>query len=180
MGFYAYLWLREDGTPYYAGKGKGRRAFFGFGHGAIKCPRSRQRIVIYHVGSEAEVFDLETMLIAWFGRKDLGTGILRNKTNGGDQPPPRTGVRHSEETRRKMRESHAKRVRNPHSLETREKLAAAGRRRRQSAETKARISEGNRRRWAKVSFQDRQKQGAIMRGDFSYESAGHDSHTPSR
>jgi hypothetical protein len=165
MAFYSYLWLRADGTPYYAGKGTGRRAFQSSGHGAIHIPKDRTRILVFPMLTEAEAFESEIALIDLFGRKDLGTGCLRNKTNGGDCPPSRLGLAHSEETKRRMHETHSTRKRQPHSLRTRQKLAEAGYRRRHPDDVKARISEGNRRRWAKVSLEDRQKQGAIMRGE---------------
>ena len=80
--FYTYLWLREDGTPYYVGKGKNRRAYVQTGH-IVKVP-PRERIVIHFVESEADAFETEIALIWYYGRKDLGTGILRNLTDGGD------------------------------------------------------------------------------------------------
>jgi NUMOD3 motif len=101
MQFYAYLWLRIDGTPYYAGKGSGDRAFSVKTH-KVKPPVDRSRIVIYFVLSEAEAFDLEMTLIAWYGRKDLGTGCLRNFTNGGEG---RAGYKISETVRQRMGQS---------------------------------------------------------------------------
>jgi hypothetical protein len=82
MIFYSYLWLRKDGTPYYAGKGNGRRAFRQ--HERIHPPKDRSRILVFPMASEAEAFESEIALIDLFGRKDLGTGCLRNLTNGGD------------------------------------------------------------------------------------------------
>ena len=84
--FYTYLWLREDGTPYYVGKGKGNRAYISFGHG-VHCPPDKERIVIYPSFSEDEAFETEIILIWYYGRKDLGTGCLRNLTDGGENPP---------------------------------------------------------------------------------------------
>ena len=80
--FYTYLWLREDGTPYYVGKGKGKRAYAKQGH--TMSPPPKERIVIYSAESETEAFETEITLIWYYGRKGLGTGCLRNLTNGGE------------------------------------------------------------------------------------------------
>jgi hypothetical protein len=82
--FYTYAYLREDGTPYYIGKGKGKR--FKEKHSAsIAIPRCPDRILFLKKDlTEEEAFKHECYLIFVLGRKDLGTGILRNLTNGGD------------------------------------------------------------------------------------------------
>lgn len=87
--FYTYMWLREDGTPYYVGKGQGKRAFRNGCPTRAVIPEwidepDTAHIVVYPMGSEAEAFEAEIALIWYYGRKDLGTGCLRNLTSGGE------------------------------------------------------------------------------------------------
>lgn len=132
---YAYLYLRENGTPYYAGKGTGRRAFRG---GRFKNdifpPADKTRIVILLRASAEDALETEKELIRNWGRKDLGTGCLLNRTAGGDNPPSHKGEKRpwvlernqkgpTSETCRKM--SIAAKHKPPVSLETRAKLSAA-------------------------------------------------------
>jgi len=79
--YYTYAYLREDRTPYYIGKGKGRRVHQK--HNGF-YPPSKDRILLLKQNLiEDEAFRHEVYMISVFGRKDLGTGILHNKTNGG-------------------------------------------------------------------------------------------------
>lgn len=96
MKYYVYEYLREDGTPYYIGKGTGKR--WQEKHTVNVPPKDRVRFVADRL-TEQEAWDLEIALIAKYGRKDLGTGILRNLTNGGDGA---SGHVHSTETKAKM------------------------------------------------------------------------------
>ena len=82
--FYVYIYLREDETPYYVGKGQGRRAFKNSGR-RMKKPSDETKIVFHSENlTEDEAFVLERELIKKYGRKDNCTGILRNLTDGGE------------------------------------------------------------------------------------------------
>ena len=51
----------------------------------IPRPQDEGRIVIVKDGiTEEDSFALENLLIKFWGRKDLGTGVLHNMTDGGD------------------------------------------------------------------------------------------------
>ena len=90
---YTYLWLRENGIPYYVGKGTGNRAW------RRGCP-SRERVIVQEFLSHEDAFQAERFLISLFGRKDLLTGCLINLTDGGDGP---VGYRHLELAKEKLR-----------------------------------------------------------------------------
>jgi hypothetical protein len=94
--FYTYLWLREDGTPYYVGKGIGRRAW-------RKGSPPRERVLIQEFPSEEDAFLSEKFLIALYGRKDLKEGCLINLTDGGDGT---SGLKTSDSAKEKQRLAH--------------------------------------------------------------------------
>jgi hypothetical protein len=135
--FYTYMWLREDGTPYYVGKGSGDRAFR-----SDSLPKDR--ILIQDFPSEADAFEAEKFLIAYYGRKDLKTGILINMSEGGNAPPSREGSHpeFSEEHRRKLAESN-KRRKGKYSQETLRKLREAALGKVPSVETRRKMSEAS-------------------------------------
>ena len=105
--FYVYAYLREDETPYYIGKGQGNRAYVKHKNYS-NPPSDLSRIIFLETNlSEEDAFLLERQYIAKFGRKDNGTGILRNMTDGGEGM---SGFKHTEETKEKLKNNSQKMI----------------------------------------------------------------------
>jgi len=152
MNTVVYEWLREDGTPYYVGIGNPKRPYTG----KRRCgpPPPLDRIVILHEGLDwGKACKIERELISFYGRKDLGTGILRNMTNGGEGAP-----NPSKETRAKISKSGTgRKLSNVHKQkllkankgrecprEVREKISKSHLGMKLSEDTREKISKANR------------------------------------
>lgn len=170
--FYTYAYLREDKTPYYIGKGTKYRIYEKRGRPCSK-PKDKTRIIFLKQDlTEEEAFKHEIYMIAVFGRKDLGTGILHNRTDGGDGT---SGRKLTDETKKKISASNKGKIRSSgfkgkkHSIES--KIAMSNSKRgsvgtftgkTHSEETKQKISKAFKGRT--LSEEHKRKVGDAFRG----------------
>jgi hypothetical protein len=158
MVVYKHVRLDKN-EPFYIGIGNLERAY-------TKRSRNKYwRHIVKSVPYKVEILfeDLsleeaclkEIELIKIYGRKDLGTGILVNMTDGGDLPPSHKGKVRSDDFRKKCSESnkgrkltdeHKKKLSESHkgftpTEETRKKLSEVRKGKKFSPEHKNKISE---------------------------------------
>ena len=111
MRFYVYQYLREDGIPYYIGKGSGKR--MNVKHSTVVLPPKDRRVIDQAGLTNEEAKQLEATLIQKYRRKIDG-GVLDNiKIN---QWACAVGWKHSEEAKRKISEGNRGKKRTPEQL----------------------------------------------------------------
>jgi hypothetical protein len=130
--YYTYAYLREDKTPYYIGKGKDNRAYST--HYNTCVPPKNRILILKDNLTEENAFKHEIYMISVYGRKDLGTGILWNRTDGGDGV---SGHKHTEEMRRLI----SQKTREGMTPEVKKKLSKSSKGKKMSEEARKKLSE---------------------------------------
>ena len=85
MKYYTYIYWREDKSPRYVGKGCGDR--YNHPNHNVEVPPDNLITFVVENTTEEWAFFMEMEMIDKWGRLDDGTGILENRTDGGDNPP---------------------------------------------------------------------------------------------
>jgi hypothetical protein len=159
--YYTYAYMRKDKTPYYIGKGKDDRAFVKNRRG-VKPPKDKSKIIFLKQNlTEEEAFKHEKYMIAVFGRKDMRTGILHNRTDGGDGT---SGYVHTDENRKKISENTKYAMKNE---DIRKKISQVNKGRKHSEESKRKIGQASKGR--KHSEESKRKMSKSQKGIFHSE-----------
>lgn len=141
--YYVYAWLRPSGEVFYIGKGRGNRdraiktnnpVFERILDKIVKAGSAPSVVRLHENLAEDTAFKIECEEIARYGRRNNGTGILANLTDGGEGTSGRT---HSVETKAKIR---AIQVGRTASEETRSKMSNAHTGKKASEEHRINIS----------------------------------------
>lgn len=94
-GYYVYTYLDNNLTPYYIGMGCKNRVIAK--HLYVSVP-SFDKIIVEDNLTQQQAWDREIELIAYYGREHLGTGPLKNLTNGG--PTQKSGWAQSDQVKK--------------------------------------------------------------------------------